>query len=225
MLATAALAGEAGLALATARPPPRVLASASSTSSSSSSLPPLHSFRRRAPPCPRAARAGSSTSQQQQPPVGKMRGNIDAWHGADFPRQVGSAAASGVVPGAGRTVATPTLSPELAFERLLAAGRRGSADSPGAVAAFFSSEMGGIVTEPGLAAVHADDHWLHSGHGACERVPLAGGALYQLGPRLARLYASSRAVGVRVPLEPAALARVVLDTAAASRLMNGEKTV
>jgi hypothetical protein len=152
-----------------------------------------------------------------------MRGNIDAWHGADFPRNNGAAASStGVVPGAGRTVATPTLSAELAFERLVAAGRRAAAASSPSVAAFFSSEMGGIVTEPGLAAVHADDHWLHSGHGAAERVPLFEGALYQLGPRLARLLEGARSVGVRVPLEPAALARVVLDTAAASRLMNGQ---
>jgi hypothetical protein len=155
--------------------------------------------------------------QQQQPPVGKMRGNIDAWHGADFPRGGAAGASGGAVPGA-RTVATPTLTPELAFERLLAAGARGAGNP---VASFFSSELGGIVTNPGLAAVHADDHWLHSGHGAAERVPLCEGALYQLAPRLARLCTSARAVGVRVPLEPAALARVVLDTAAASRLMNG----
>lgn len=148
-----------------------------------------------------------------------MRGNIDAWHGADFPRGGGaSAAAAGAVPGA-RTVATPTLSPELAYERLLSAGSRAGGRNP--VAAFFSSELGGIVTNPGLAAVHADDHWLHSGHGAAERVPLSEGALYQLAARLARLRAAARSVGVRVPLGPAALARVVLDTAAASRLMNG----
>jgi hypothetical protein len=160
--------------------------------------------------------ASMSTSQ---PPVGKMRGNIDAWHGADFPRGGGGAAGGGggAVPGA-RTVATPTLTPELAFERLLLSGTR-SSRLP--VAAFFSSELGGIVTDPGLACVHADDHWLHSGHGAAERVPLCEGALYQLAPRLSRLLEGARAVGARVPLGPAALARVVLDTAAASRLMNG----
>ena len=30
--------------------------------------------------------------------------------------------------------------------------------------AFFSSELGGIVIDPALMAVHLDDHMVHRGH-------------------------------------------------------------
>lgn len=32
-------------------------------------------------------------------------------------------------------------------------------------AAFYSSELGGIVTDPALMVVGIDDHMLHRGHG------------------------------------------------------------
>lgn len=32
-------------------------------------------------------------------------------------------------------------------------------------AAFYSSELGGIVTDPALMVVQIDDHMLHRGHG------------------------------------------------------------
>jgi hypothetical protein len=33
--------------------------------------------------------------------------------------------------------------------------------------AFYSSELGGIVTDPALMLVHMDDHMVHRGHGEC----------------------------------------------------------
>lgn len=88
-------------------------------------------------------------------------------------------------------------------------------------AAFYSTTLGGITCEPGLMAFPADDHMAHRGHAVYDVVPITGGTLYQLDEHADRLAAAAEAVGIELPMAPAALKRVILDTAAASRKVNG----
>ncbi|GBF98067.1 D-amino-acid chloroplastic-like [Raphidocelis subcapitata] len=122
-----------------------------------------------------------------------------------------------VVPGA-RTLATPRLDKERVFQRLL--------DSPHPLsarhhAAFYSSVLGGITTEPGLMVLHAEDRMAHAGHAVYDVVPLVRGHLYQLDRHLARALAAAEEAGVAVAPSGDALKRILLDTAAASRKLNG----
>lgn len=126
-----------------------------------------------------------------------------------------------VVPGA-RTLATPRLSNERVYQRLLEAAHARASEHH---AAFFSSVLGGIVTEPGLMVLHADDHMVHRGHGVYDVVPLAGGALYQLHEHVDRLTAAAEMAGIPVRLAAEDLKRIVLDTAAASMKLNGHVMV
>lgn len=87
--------------------------------------------------------------------------------------------------------------------------------------AFFSSELGGIVTEPGFMLVNIDDHMVHKGDAVCETVVLTDGYLYHLDRRLERFMSSAALAGIPLPFSEERLRRVLLDTAAASLKMNG----
>jgi len=87
---------------------------------------------------------------------------------------------------------------------------------------FYSSELGGIVTEPGFMVVSIDDHMVHKGDAVYESVVLTEGYLYRLDERLERFLESAELAGIPLPFSEARLQRILLDTAAASLKMNGE---
>ncbi|KFM24949.1 Branched-chain-amino-acid aminotransferase-like protein 3, chloroplastic [Auxenochlorella protothecoides] len=90
-------------------------------------------------------------------------------------------------------------------------------------AAFFSSELGGIVTDPALMLLHADEHGFHRGHAVYETLRLEDGHIYLLKRHLQRLFLSM--VKADIPLAPDLgvdqMARTVLETAAASTKLSG----
>ncbi|EFN54669.1 hypothetical protein CHLNCDRAFT_52990 [Chlorella variabilis] len=89
--------------------------------------------------------------------------------------------------------------------------------------AFYSSELGGIVTDPALFVVQLDDHMLHRGHGVFDTAMLVNGHLYQLDQHLHRFLAS--AAKANIPLPPGMtveqMRRTILETTAASCKLNG----
>lgn len=89
--------------------------------------------------------------------------------------------------------------------------------------AFYSSELGGIITHPGFMAIHMDDHMVHRGHGVFDTVLITQGYLYQVDEHIARLNASAEMTGIPMPMSDAEIKRILLDTAAASLKMNGEQ--
>ena len=104
----------------------------------------------------------------------------------------------------------------------LAASR--SADptrQPPALTAFYSSELGGITTEPALAVVHFDDHLVHRGHAVFDTAEIVEGRLYALDDHLERFFASAALARLRLPFSRAQVRRTVLETAAAGRRMDG----
>jgi len=117
-----------------------------------------------------------------------------------------------------RTVATPVLSAQKVLDRLYNAVHGSALEHFGA---FYSSELGGIVNSPALMLVHMDDHLVHAAHAVFDTVIIQDGYLYMLPEHVARFKASAAAAGVKLEISDAELQRVVLDTAAASKKLNG----
>lgn len=90
-------------------------------------------------------------------------------------------------------------------------------------ASFYSSELGGIVTDPALMVVQMDDHMVHRGHGVFDNALLINGHLYELERHIDRFLASASRANIPLPpgLSRAQLTRTILETAAASKLLDG----
>lgn len=91
--------------------------------------------------------------------------------------------------------------------------------------AFFSSQLGGIVTDAGFMVLHIDDHMVTRGHGVFDTCTLCEGYLYMVDEHITRMRLGCEMVGIPVPWSDAALKRILLDTAAASLKLNGEEAV
>mmetsp|Transcript_41278 Transcript_41278/g.106886 ORF Transcript_41278/g.106886 Transcript_41278/m.106886 type:complete len:427 (-) Transcript_41278:225-1505(-) len=86
---------------------------------------------------------------------------------------------------------------------------------------FFSSEVGGITTDPGLMMIGMDDHMVHRGHGVFDTCLLANGQLYMLEQHIDRLLASAAKAGIRDFYKRSTIKNIVHDVAAASGLVDG----
>ena len=78
--------------------------------------------------------------------------------------------------------------------------------------AMFSSVLGGIVTDPRLMLVPADDHLVHRGDGVFDTAKCLAGSLYNLEAHLDRLEHSGACVFLPLPLDRAGLRDAVLAT-------------
>lgn len=90
-------------------------------------------------------------------------------------------------------------------------------------ASFYSSELGGIVTDPALMVVQIDDHMVHRGHAVFDTAILTDGYFYQLVPHVERFLAAAARANIPLPprTSPEQLVRIILETAAASQELNG----
>ncbi len=88
-------------------------------------------------------------------------------------------------------------------------------------AAFYSSELQGIVTDPGLMVVHMDDHLVHRGHAVFDTAIIVDGYLYQLPEHLSRFERSAELAGLVLPCSIEQIFRIILETSAASKAVNG----
>ena len=107
-----------------------------------------------------------------------------------------------------------------AMDRLYASVHQAADEHFGA---FYSTELGGITTHPAGMLVHIDDHMVHAGDAVFDTALLVDGHLYQLHQHLLRFKRSAYMAGLPLPLSDPLLLRVILDTAAASRMKNGEQ--
>jgi 4-amino-4-deoxychorismate lyase len=88
-------------------------------------------------------------------------------------------------------------------------------------AAFYSSQLGGIVTDPVLMVIPFDDHMVHRGHGVFDTAGLAAGKIYDLEAHLDRFFGSAERARLTVPASRAALRDIIVRTAAVSRVRDG----
>ena len=87
--------------------------------------------------------------------------------------------------------ATTTL-PTLTADEVIAQLRALRARQPVKYWAFYSSQLGGIVTDPALMVVPFDDHMVHRGHGIFDTAAIEAGKIYDLEAHLDRFIRSAK---------------------------------
>lgn len=79
------------------------------------------------------------------------------------------------------------------------------------------------MTDPALMVLQIDDHMIHRGHAVFESVSFVKGHVYQLNAHLDRLFINASKTNIPLPrnISISQLKRTVLETVAASKLMDG----
>jgi len=87
--------------------------------------------------------------------------------------------------------------------------------------AFYSSQLGGVVTDPALMVLPFDDHMVHRGHGIFDTAGIVGGKIYDLDAHLDRFIASAERSKLRLPGTRDQMRDIIISTAAASGKRDG----
>ena len=87
--------------------------------------------------------------------------------------------------------------------------------------AFYSSVTGGIVSDPALMVLPADDHLVHRGHAVFDTANIAHGKVYGLSFHLDRLLKSAKSARIDHAPSKEELRHAVLHTVAASGARDG----
>ena len=109
------------------------------------------------------------------------------------------------------------LKPDDVLERLRALRSR----QPVRYWAFYSSQLGGIVTDPALMVLPFDDHMVHRGHGVFDTAAIVDGKVYDLEAHLDRFVRSARTSRLTLPCARAEMRDLIVRTAAASGKRDG----
>jgi 4-amino-4-deoxychorismate lyase len=88
-------------------------------------------------------------------------------------------------------------------------------------AAFYSSQLGGIVTDPALMVIPFDDHMVHRGHGIFDTAGLVDGKIYDLEAHLDRFQRSAEHSRLPLPGTRAEMRDIIIATVVASRERQG----
>jgi len=83
--------------------------------------------------------------------------------------------------------------------------------------AFYSSQLGGIVTDPALMVVPFDDHMVHRGHGIFDTAAIEAGKIYDLEAHLDRFIRSARTSKLQIPARDEMRDIIVRTTGASGR--------
>jgi 4-amino-4-deoxychorismate lyase len=87
--------------------------------------------------------------------------------------------------------------------------------------AFYSSQLGGIVTDPALMLIPFDDHMVHRGHGIFDTAGLVAGKIYDLEAHLDRFFRSAERSRLALPGSRDELREIIVRTTAASGRRDG----
>ena len=87
--------------------------------------------------------------------------------------------------------------------------------------AFYSSQLGGIVTDPALMVIPFDDHMVHRGHGVFDTAAIVDGKIYDLEAHLDRFIRSATTSRLTLPCTREEMRDVIARTAAASGKRDG----
>ncbi|MDH4067121.1 MAG: D-amino-acid transaminase, partial [Acidobacteriota bacterium] len=103
----------------------------------------------------------------------------------------------------------------------LAALRDLRAKQPVTYSAFYSSQLGGIVTDPALMVIPFDDHMVHRGHGIFDTAGLVDGKIYDLDAHLDRFLRSAEHSRLRLAGTRDEMRDIIIRTTAASGRRDG----
>ena len=95
--------------------------------------------------------------------------------------------------------ATNTSLPILADRDVIEQLRALRAKQPVKYTAFYSSQLGGIVTDPALMVIPFDDHMVHRGHGIFDTAGIVNGKIYDLEAHLDRFLKSAERSKLKLP--------------------------
>ena len=87
--------------------------------------------------------------------------------------------------------------------------------------AFYSSQLGGIVTDPALMVIPFDDHMVHRGHGIFDTAALVNGKIYDLEAHLDRFLRSAERSKLRLPVSREEMRDIIVQTTAVSNRRDG----
>ena len=87
--------------------------------------------------------------------------------------------------------------------------------------AFYSSQLGGVVTDPALMVIPFDDHMVHRGHGIFDTAAIVAGRIYDLEAHLDRLLRSAERSKLALAGSREEMRDVIVRTAAASGQRDG----
>jgi 4-amino-4-deoxychorismate lyase len=115
------------------------------------------------------------------------------------------------------TLAPRVLEADEVLERLRALRRR----QPVRYWAFYSSQLGGIVTDPALMIIPFDDDMVHRGHGVFDTAAIVDGKIYDLEAHLDRFVRSATTSRLTLPCAREEMRDLIVRTAAASGQRDG----
>ncbi|HYE86676.1 MAG TPA: aminotransferase class IV [Vicinamibacterales bacterium] len=95
------------------------------------------------------------------------------------------------------------------------------AKQPVKYTAFYSSQLGGIVTDPALMVIPFDDHMVHRGHGIFDTAGIVNGRIYDLDAHLDRFLKSAERSKLTLPSSRAEMRDIIIRTTAASGRRDG----
>jgi 4-amino-4-deoxychorismate lyase len=87
--------------------------------------------------------------------------------------------------------------------------------------AFYSSQLGGVVTDPALMVIPFDDHMVHRGHGIFDTAGLVNGRIYDLEAHLDRFLGSAERSKLALPGARAGMRDIIVRTTAAGGRRDG----
>lgn len=90
-----------------------------------------------------------------------------------------------------------------------------------AYTAFFSSQLGGIVTDPALMVIPFDDHMVHRGHGIFDTAGIVNGRIYDLENHLDRFERSAKNCRLALWGSRAQMRETIIQTTAVSGQRDG----
>src|SRR5687768_2162483 len=92
---------------------------------------------------------------------------------------------------------------------------------PVSYTAFYSSQLGGIVTDPAAMVIPFDDHMVHRGHGIFDTAGLINGKIYDLDAHLDRFLLSAERSKLRLGPSREEMRDIIVKTTAASGRRDG----
>ena len=95
------------------------------------------------------------------------------------------------------------------------------ARQPVKFSAFYSSQLGGIVTDPALMVIPFDDHMVHRGHGIFDTAGLVNGRIYDLEAHLDRFLGSAERSKLKLFGSRKEMRDIIIRTTAVSGLRDG----
>jgi 4-amino-4-deoxychorismate lyase len=109
----------------------------------------------------------------------------------------------------------------LGADEVLANLRALRAHQPVKFAAFYSSQLGGVVTDPALMVILFDDHMVHRGHGIFDTAGIVNGRIYDLEAHLDRFFGSAERSRLKLFGSREEMRDIIIKTAATSKLRDG----